>query len=224
MMKKALLAGVGFAALALMAGGAANAADLPRRMPVKAPAYVSPVYDWTGFYVGLNGGWGFGSSRWSGIPTSFDVDGGLVGGQVGYNWQRGPWVFGLEGDIDWADVNGSSGACAIGACQTKLSWLSTVRGRVGWAVDRFLPYVTGGAAFGDVQATRPGFAGQTSTQAGWTLGAGVEFALPANWTAKVEYLYVDLGDFNGGASCSLVATNNVDFTTNIVRAGLNYRF
>ena len=133
-------------------------------------------------------------------------------------------MIGVEGDIDWSGIKGSTTAgCATG-CQTSDSWLSTVRGRLGYAADRFMPYVTGGAAFGDIQASRPGFAGSTTTNAGWTVGAGIEFAITGNWTAKAEYLYVDLGNFNCGLGCGTTAVNHVSFSDNIVRGGFNYRF
>jgi outer membrane immunogenic protein len=207
--------------------GTAAAADLPPRMApqpyYKAPAEVQ-VYNWTGFYIGINGGGGFGHSQWDSIGSSFDVSGGLVGGTVGYNYQFGQAVVGVEGDIDWADINGTTNtACPFG-CKTTDNWLSTVRGRLGYAADRFMPFVTGGAAFGDIRASTPGFAGASNTEAGWTVGAGLEFAIAGNWTAKAEYLYVDLGKFNCGISCGAIATDNVSFTTNIVRAGVNYRF
>ena len=99
-----------------------------------------------------------------------------------------------------------------------------MRGRIGYAADRFMPFVTGGAAFGDIRASTPGFATQSSTNAGWTLGGGIEGAITQNWTAKVEYLYVDLGNFNCGLNCGAGVTNNVSFKTNILRAGVNYRF
>jgi outer membrane immunogenic protein len=189
----------------------------------KAPAEVQ-VYNWTGFYIGINGGGGFGRSQWDSIGSSFDVSGGLVGGTVGYNYQFGQAVVGVEGDIDWADINGTTNtACPFG-CKTTDNWLSTVRGRLGYAADRFMPFVTGGAAFGDIRASTPGFAGASNTEAGWTVGAGLEFAIAGNWTAKAEYLYVDLGKFNCGISCGAAATDNVSFTTNLVRAGVNYRF
>jgi outer membrane immunogenic protein len=221
-MKRAFLALISLAALT----GMAAAADLPPR-PAPAPYYkapvVAPVYNWTGFYIGINGGGGFGRSAWD--PTGgFNTSGGLVGGTIGYNYQAGQAVFGLEGDIDWADINGTTNnACPLG-CKTSDDWLSTVRGRLGYAADRFMPFVTGGAAFGDIKATTPGFAGATNDRAGWTIGAGLEFALAQNWTAKAEYLYVDLGKFNCGVSCGFTATNNVSFTTNLVRAGVNYHF
>src|SRR5262249_61946227 len=105
------------------------------------------------------------------------------------------------------------------------TWLATVRGRLGYAADRFMPYVTGGAAFGNIKASVPGLAVASSDNAGWVLGAGLETALSPNWTAKVEYLYVDLGSFNCGLNCGAVsATDKVSFHTNLLRAGVNYKF
>jgi len=221
-MKRVFLALVGLAALT----GTAAAADLPPRM-APAPYYKAPaevqVYNWTGFYIGINGGGGFGRSQWD-STGSFDVSGGLVGGTVGYNYQFGQAVVGVEGDIDWADINGTTNSACPFGCKTTDNWLSTVRGRLGYAADRFMPFITGGAAFGDIRASTPGFAGASNTNAGWTAGAGLEFAIAGNWTAKAEYLYVNLGKFNCGISCGALATDNVSFTTNIVRAGVNYRF
>jgi outer membrane immunogenic protein len=215
---------VSLAALAALSG-AAMSADLPRRYdPIvpKAPIY-APMYNWSGLYIGVNGGGGWGRSRWD-TANQFDVSGGLVGGTIGYNWQVNPWVFGLEGDIDWSNIKGTTNfACALG-CTTTNDWLATVRGRVGYAFDRFLPYVTGGLAVGDIKAATPGFAGNNQTNAGWTVGGGLEFAIVANWTAKAEYLYVDLGRFNCGLACGAAATDNVSFRSNIARAGINYRF
>ena len=147
-------------------------------MPVtKAPAFV-PGYTWTGFYAGINGGYGWGSSDWNGFLSDTDVSGGLVGLTAGYNWQTGALVFGLEGDIDWSNIRGSfaSATCPIG-CETKNNWLGTVRGRIGYAFDRVMPYVTGGLAVGDIKASRAGFVGASDTNAGWTIGGGVEGAL-----------------------------------------------
>jgi outer membrane immunogenic protein len=206
--------------------GAAAAADLPRPapQPYAPPAVYAPVYNWAGFYIGINGGGGFGSSSWD-LTGGRNIDGGLVGGTAGYNFQFGQAVVGVEGDIDWADISGSTtNGCPLG-CKTTDSWLSTVRGRLGYAADRFMPYVTGGAAFGNIQATTPGFAGASATNVGWTLGAGLEAALTRNWTGKVEYLYVDLGNFNCGLNCGAgMVTDNVSFHTNLLRAGVNYHF
>jgi outer membrane immunogenic protein len=224
-MKRYLLALAGLMALAGSIG-AAQAADLarpPPPLPYRAPAFV-PMYNWTGLYIGINGGGAWGTSNWDGLPTSFNTTGGLVGGQLGYNWQFGQFVWGLEGDIDWADIKGNSGLCAANLCQTRTDWLSTVRGRVGYAFDRVLPYFTGGLAMGNIRTPNAINGGIDQTNAGWTVGAGVEFALVANWTAKVEYLYVDLGNVSCSVACGLPRGNNVSLTENVVRGGINYRF
>jgi outer membrane immunogenic protein len=224
-MRAILAAGAMLAAL-FMAGQAA-AADLgPRQMPTKAP-YYPPPYNWTGFYLGINAGGAWGTSSWNSaaFPTGdFDVSGGLVGGTIGYNVQYGQTVLGLEADINWTDISGSTNTLCPAGCETSNSWLGTVRGRLGFAFDRFMPYFTGGLAFGDIDANRNVLGGASSTETGWTLGGGVEFALAGNWTAKAEYLYVDLGDFDCGFACGAVPPDKVDFTTSIIRAGLNYRF
>jgi outer membrane immunogenic protein len=223
-MKRVLLSGVALLTLV----GSAAAADIPRRVERAAPPvpYVAPMYNWTGFYVGINGGGGFGTGSLSGRPSTgdFDTSGGLVGGTAGYNWQSNQIVWGLETDIDWSNIEGSR-TCRGGLhCEVRNEWLGTVRGRVGYAMDRWMPYVTGGLAYGDVNARVTGFPGRSDTRTGWTVGGGVEFALWAPWTAKVEYLYVDLGDFACGRSCGAAAPDNVEFRSHIVRAGLNYRF
>jgi outer membrane immunogenic protein len=205
----------------------AVAADIPRAAPpYKAPAYVAP-YNWSGFYVGVNGGYGWGRSSWDGFASGdFNTRGGLVGLTAGYNWQGlgSPWVFGLEGDVDWTNIRGSftNAACPLG-CETRNSWLGTVRGRVGVAWDRVMPYVTGGLAVGDVRANPVGFGGVSETKAGWTIGGGIEAAIAGNITAKVEYLYVDLGSIGCSAASCGVATNT-SFNTSILRGGLNFRF
>ena len=217
-----------FATICLLALTATNtfAADLPRAMPAyKAPVLV-PGYNWTGFYAGINGGYGWGHSSWDTFGTTIHPSGGLVGGTLGYNWQApgSAWVFGIEGDADWTDIKKgfTNAACPTG-CQTKNNWLATVRGRVGYAWDRVMPYLTGGLAVGDIHANQGSFAGASDTNAGWTAGAGVEAAIAANWTAKLEYLYVDLGNINCPAG-SCAAPTNVDFRTHVVRAGVNFRF
>jgi outer membrane immunogenic protein len=221
-MKRFLAAGVGLMALALAVP--ASAADLPRAMPYKSPAYVPAAYNWTGFYLGLNAGGGFGDSRWNAFGVSNSPSGAMIGGTAGYNWQGmgSPWVFGIEGDIDWTSIKDSA-TCGALACQTKNTWLGTVRGRAGYSWDRFMPYITGGVAFGDIQAKRAPFAGVNDTNTGWTIGVGVEGVIAGNWTAKLEYLYVDLGDTTCSAAACGAATN-VDLTANVVRAGVNYRF
>ena len=217
-MKRLVLASLGVLAVATIMSSA-NAADIARRhaMPTKAPLYAAP-YNWTGLYVGINGGGGFGTSDVATVPSaSFNTNGGLVGGTIGYNWQMGQTVFGLEGDIDWTDLRGS-GTCAGTTCETRNSWLSTARGRLGYAFDRFLPFISGGAAFGDIQNNITGIGSATETRVGWTVGGGLEAAIAGPWSAKIEYLYADLGR---GAS---VLGSDASFKTNIVRGGLNYRF
>jgi outer membrane immunogenic protein len=216
-MRKVLLAGVGILALGV---AAASAADLPRRpMPAKAPLYVPPAWTWTGFYLGINGGGGWGRSDFS-APFStgtFDTSGWLAGGTAGYNYQIGQTVLGIEGDIDWSDIRGSA-PCALTTCETRNNWLGTVRGRLGYSFGNFMPYVTGGLAVGDIKSSIAGVGDATDTKAGWTVGGGLEAHISGPWTAKVEYLYVDLG--RGAA----VLGSDSRFTTNIVRAGLNYKF
>ena len=194
--------------------------------PAAAPVYMPVAYNWTGFYAGIVGGYGFGTSSWKNAAIStgdFDVDGGMVGGTLGYNWQNGPAVFGIETDLSWTDIMvrreqpartaakpatpGSAPRAAASATPSIAGCLSS----------------TGGVAYGDIKAKAPGLAGVSDTSVGWTVGAGAEFALAGNWTAKGEYLYVDLGDVNcSAANCGAPA--KVDFTSHIVRAGLNYRF
>lgn len=162
--------------------------------------------NWSGIYVG--GQFGFG---WGDVGSG-TMNGPLVGGTVGINGQAGPVVFGAEGDGSWANLEGS-----FNGRDYEMQALGTIRGRVGYAFDRFVAYGTGGAAFAAVEKT----SGRTdsATYFGWTAGAGLEVALTANLSAKLEYLYVDLGDqrFNN-------AGRSVDLTANLVRAGINYRF
>ena len=211
---------------ALVTAQAAAAADLSVAPLYKAPpAAVTQVYDWTGFYIGANGGGGWGHSYWSAQSTGIDLSGGQVGGTVGYNRQFGNAVVGVEGDLDWSNMKGSATtALCPGGCTTSDTWLSTMRGRLGYAFGGVLPYVTGGLAVGDIRAAMPGFAGDSTTAAGWTLGGGLEVALPGNWSAKAEYLHVDLGHLGCGLDCGIAPADNVTMRENVVRAGLNYRF
>jgi outer membrane immunogenic protein len=236
-MKRMLIAG----ALALLAVTPALAADLPEAMPpapAKAPAFIpAPLYNWGGVYVGLNGGFAFGNSDWNAPVASgnFGLNGGLIGGTLGVNFQSGQIVFGLEGDGDWTDISGntSSGGCFGFTCKTSNDWLSTFRVRLGYAFDRVLLYGTAGGAAGDVKAalTIPGFGtGSTSsTEFGWSAGAGLEYAISENVTIRAEYLFVDLS--KGSFSCSAALCGPgaavsvpVSFDTSLVRAGVDYKF
>src|SRR5436190_4032391 len=151
-MNRVVMACVGVLALV---GGSAAAAELPPYYQ-PGPAY-NPIYTWTGFYLGINGGGGWGSSQWDGVDT-FDLSGGLIGGTIGYNWQFAGAVVGAEGDIDWSGIKGTTTVLCAPGCETRNKWLATARGRLGFAFDRFLPYFTGGLALGDINATPPGLA------------------------------------------------------------------
>ena len=176
--------------LALTMATPSSAADLPRKA---APYYVAPYFSWTGFYAGINGGYGWGNSNWTnvgGTTGDFRVKGALAGATLGYNLQTGVWVWGLEGDIDYSWIDGSTTQfCGAPGCQTRNRWLGTVRGRIGYAFDRWLPYITGGAAIGDLKMTPAGGASDTKTKVGWTLGGGVEYAFLGSWSVKACLLY-----------------------------------
>jgi outer membrane immunogenic protein len=221
MMIKAIRTGVAIAALSI-ATISAQAADLPRPS-YKAPVYSEPAYaNWSGFYVGLNAGYGFGKSSWDFPAVDTSPKGALVGLTLGYNYQTGIWLWGVEGDLDYSLMKGSAG-CGIGTCETKNTWLGTARGRIGYTGwSNWLPYITAGVAGGDVKATSP-VGDANKTRIGWTAGLGIEYALWTNWSIKGEYLYVDLGKFDCGISCG-ATPDNVSFKSNLVRLGLNYRF
>jgi outer membrane immunogenic protein len=236
-MKRILMAG----ALALVAVTQAFAADLPPPMapPPRAPAaYVpiaSPAYNWSGFYIGLNTGYGFGDSTWSSVgSSSFAVDGGMAGATVGWNYQIGQLVLGIEGDYDWQNLRGSSntGVCVGlaggpafgGGCDTASNWYGTFRGRLGYAMDRVMVYGTAGGAVSDIKASTGALPWASTTELGWAAGAGVEGAITDNLTAKVEYLFTDYGSTNCPAASCGFGAGNVKFYESMVRAGLNYKF
>jgi outer membrane immunogenic protein len=232
------------ALFSVAAAGTALASDLPppRTVPARAPAVYAPpppVYNWSGFYLGINGGWGFGKSDWNtnigGVPLdtgNFNVNGGLVGGTIGANWQSDWFVAGIEGDFDGSWMDGTASICATSTafvstvnCETKNQWLATIRGRIGYAADRVLFYATGGGAFGDV-VVNTAANWQSTDKTGWTAGAGIEGAFTDHWTARVEYLFVDL------QNSSFTATNvlggpvpvTTKFNANLIRAGVDYKF
>lgn len=216
-MKKYLLASV--AALGLVAAGAASAADLPsRKGPIAAPVYMPPAFSWTGFYVGANAGYGFGNVNANGFANVGDLDGFVGGGQVGYNYQMGQFVLGLEADLQAADLSSGNNLGLVGV---KTDYFGTVRARVGVAFDRFMPYITGGWAYGNVKTSIPaiGFSSDRSHTGGFAVGGGLEYAVTNNIIAGVEYLYVDLGEKNILGAGTKVGT---DFS--VVRARLSYKF
>jgi outer membrane immunogenic protein len=234
------------AAAALLAATAfsAEAADLP----VQAPSYKAPVaaqlYDWTGFYVGVNAGLGVGRDLTHvAAPGSnfFEVSyqspfGALGGAQAGYNWQFGRWVLGLETDIQGADMRDNH--TCISTClptnslsfDQRLDWFGTARGRIGYATGPVLTYFTGGLAYGDIKTitTRVAPLGGPLTtttvldgvRTGYALGSGVEAALGGNWTGRIEYLFLDLGN---QSTTNGVLTVSHEYREHIFRGGLNYR-
>lgn len=216
------------AGLALTMASPSFAADLPRPA-YKAPIYVAPLFSWTGFYIGINGGYAWADADWTGTSGSASTKpkGGLLGGTIGFNYQTGAWVWGLEGDFDAAwikDTATGTGICAAApGCETKSDWFGTARGRIGYAWDRWMPFITGGVAFANAKLTTAAGASDSNTQIGWTAGLGVEYAFMGNWSAKLEYLYADLGKATCGSGTCTTDTD-VDIKANIVRVGLNYRF
>jgi outer membrane immunogenic protein len=222
-MKKILLG-----ALLASTAMSAQAADLATRHYTKAPV-MAPVYDWTGFYLGVNAGLGLGRNRNELIPGGPGVSqhlsplGALGGGQIGYNWQTnsflGPIAFGVEADIQGADMSDGRTNIPVQYNQT-LDWFGTVRGRIGLVNGPTLTYLTGGYAYGHVNTTLTGVGSFSGNRDGWTWGSGVEAALGGNWTGKIEYLYLDLGDRTDLINATPVRNT---FHENIFRVGLNYR-
>ena len=216
---------VGACVLTFAMASPSFAADMPGRYP--APLDTAPAFSWAGLYVGLNAGYGWGKADWSSsLGTGSSSPGGsLLGGTVGFNMQTGAFVYGVEGDVDasWMRDSSSTGAaCGVAGCGVQTSWFGTARGRVGYAFDRALFYVTAGGAFADVQMSTGGTTA-TANRAGWTAGLGLEYALLGPWSAKVDYLYADLGSAGCGTSVCGVDTT-ASFKTSIIRLGVNYRF
>lgn len=212
----------------------ASAADLPR--PVyKASPYLSPVpvYSWTGFYVGIHGGYGW--SRLTGTGTfgtdSITAKGWLAGGQVGYNYQFGQFVVGVEGEYSWANVKYDTPLFA-GTLTIKNDYFLTAAARLGYAFDSFLIYgKVGGAWTRDKWSGNDGLGGTlsaTSDRSGWLLGLGVEYAFLGNWSAKLEYDYLMFPSvtptFTTTGGLGVAGTSSIKMNTQILKAGLNYRF
>jgi outer membrane immunogenic protein len=207
-------------------------------MVCAAQAAAPAVFNWSGQYIGGHAGYGFGSYHHrndnnGGRTRDFDMN-GIVGGiTAGYNWQtRGSaFVFGLETDFSFSGVKGGDDDPAWGCgglpCTASVKWFGTVRPRAGIAVNNALFFVTGGWAFGNVEATSGSMGGtvegSSEFQSGWTVGAGMEWAFSPRWSAKVEYLHVDLGDFVYKFSgATPISVQNLQF--DVVRLGVNYRW
>jgi len=206
-MKKFLLSGV---ALAVIVATPALAADMATRGPVyKAPA-AAPLFNWTGFYIGAHGGYGWGDA------SGFDTTGWFGGGQLGVNYQFAPnWVWGVE-----ADLSGSSIDDSVAGQAFKTDMLGTARLRLGYTVDRVMFYGTGGLAWAHSKATLAPLSDKSSN-VGWALGAGIEYAFAPNWTAKIEYIHADYGNDDYNIS---VPASRIDLKTDTVKVGVNYLF
>jgi outer membrane immunogenic protein len=214
---------------------AVQAADLSAPAPYqKAPVIMPPpaLYNWSGFYVGGHLGGAWTSANWtdpvSGLGDNPTGTGFIGGGQVGYNYQTGPWVLGIEGDFSGTNLSASDTDVAGFTHSTSTYWTSTVTGRVGYAVNRLLFYAKGGVAFANERnaVTSPfgAVSSGTSTPVGWTAGGGVEYALDHNWSARVEYDYLGLGSESISGPVAGALPGSVDLNIQRVTAGINYRF
>jgi len=236
-----------FSLLALAA--TASASDLPRGPRYQPAPILQATSTWDGFYVGgnLGGGWANARSDFSAAGVVFGTAdnhmAGFAGGaQLGYNWQRGPYVFGAETDFQLANIKGSlSTSCSAAQCgvplaasyEQKMPWFGTVRGRIGYAQDGWLLYATGGYAYARLTTNASASAGGVSAslsqqdfRSGWTVGGGVEVALTPRWSLKTEYLYMDFGSKNTTWTVTGLPAlgDSTKLNVNLVRTGVNYRF
>jgi outer membrane immunogenic protein len=231
----------------ILFGVLASTPVLAADMPVKTPAPKEPrfvVYNWTGFYIGLQGGSGWSHAVQTDVrpftSDEYQPNGGVIGGTLGYNVQFGSVVLGLEADGSASWVKGYTigtdplaGNCggAVPRCFSNLESFATFRARAGVTIDNVLPYLTGGAAVGwlngrEGDTAAGGDGAGTTTVAGWTAGGGVEAMFNQIWSMKVEYLYMDFGNhaiFNDNVS-GVIFPEHIRYHTNILRVGLNYRF
>jgi outer membrane immunogenic protein len=206
-MKKFLLGLAGVIALA----APASAADLAARPYAKAPTMIAAVYDWSGFYIGANGGWGSSRKCWDNVTAGgvfvanegcHNATGGIAGGQIGYRFQSGAWVFGLEAQGDWADLKGRNISTAFGVNtnDSRINAFGLFTGQIGWAANNVLLYVKGGAAVTDdsfrvLQTGTNALASNVVSDTRWggTVGAGIEYGFSPNWSAGVEYNHLFMG-------------------------------
>ncbi|WP_280953003.1 outer membrane protein [Mangrovicella endophytica] len=211
-------------ALAAVAS-AASAADMIETAP-------APSYDWSGFYVGVNGGYAWGDADFAfasaGSESNTDLTGGFIGGTIGYNYQIQSFLIGIEGDFDWYGLDGSD-SCPndFFDCDVDVDWLGTVRARAGYAFDNLLVFATGGLAVANVDADTPPFAeGEDfdDTYVGYTVGGGLEIGITQDWSIKAEYAYVDLGSETADAGELDPGETDVDIDFHTVKFGVNYRF
>jgi outer membrane immunogenic protein len=221
----------------------ASAADMAVKARPPAPV-IAPIYDWTGFYIGANGGWGQSRNCWDFVDP-FGVafaegcnsrSGGLVGGQIGYRWQANQWVFGLEAQGDWADLSHTRVSLLDPtlSIRTETDGIGLFTGQIGYAWNQALLYVKGGAAVTSnrfsILDTLTGFefASASSTRWGGTVGVGFEYGFAPNWSIGAEYNHLFMGDANNSfTSPALVAgvlNNRVSQDLDLVTLRINYRF
>lgn len=227
-MKKILLAS---AAFAILGAASASAADLAARPYTKAPPMpVAVGYNWSGFYAGVMGGYGWSDRvRVDGFTLATnDINGGFGGGTIGYNWAipGGNWLWGLEVDAAASDIKYTETVPAVVTFEDKIRSFGSVTGRLGVTAGPALFYVKGGYAWADnrISITVPlvGSASQSKVHSGWTVGAGAEYMFAPNWSLKGEYMYADYG--NAAYGDATVGFTNVGLTTHTVKGGINYHF
>ncbi|QAU46825.1 outer membrane protein [Bradyrhizobium guangzhouense] len=233
MNKNLLLAAVSL--VAISATAPALAADLAARPYTKAPAMIATVYDWSGFYIGINGGGASAHSSWDqtaplvGGEGSHNATGGTVGGQVGYRVQSGQWVFGLEGQGNWADFTGDNTSALLAQRnRTKIDSFGLITGQVGYAWNNVLVYAKGGAAVVGVKnevfstATGASLGSNSDTRWGGTVGAGLEFGFAPNWSVGVEYNHIFLSDKD--VTFAGLKTDRIRQDVDMGLVRLNYKF
>jgi outer membrane immunogenic protein len=218
-MKKVLLTTTGLVALGM---APALAADLPARTYTKAPAAVAPVVNWTGLYIGAMGGYAADTNSGPLSPK-----GGFGGGTLGYNWQTGQVVLGVEADAAWANINSNAGVPGFVTVSTKSNDIGTVRGRLGYAVDQFLFYGTAGYAWFDNKFTVTALGipfSDSKVHSGWTAGAGMEVMFAPHWSVKAEYLYrsFESQTYFSGLIPGGIASGKLN--VNSGQVGVNYHF
>lgn len=237
-MKRINLAGIGLLAWAAV-GQPALAADLPVKAPVRAPV-AAPIFTWTGCYIGGHVGYGWAREQWDyGYydGTDYNLDYGshttkgiLGGGQIGCNYQTGAWVLGLEGDFSWTGMDGSHVYDGDYFHSTKLDWIATLTGRLGYAFGQSLLYVKGGIAWdrGSYNMLLDGISySDKVTRTGWTIGGGWEYGLTPNWSFKLEYNFIDFGKDDVWWDYQYANdpwSYHVSQKIHVVKAGINYRF
>lgn len=234
-MKKLML--VTASLVALGAAAPAVAADLAARPYTKAPPIVQAAYDWSGFYIGVNGGGGTSHTSWDlvgfGPEGSHDATGGTIGGQIGYRWQTGPVVFGVEAQGNWADFSGDNISLVTSdRNRTKIDAFGLFTGQVGYAWNNALLYVKGGAAVVDDKysvldpVVGALLASTSETRWGGTLGVGFDYGFAPNWTVGVEYDHLFLGSstINFVTPAGGAFTDNIKQDADLFTARINYRF